>query len=228
LEAKRYRIGGSHVNHKLDTDAQVFFYEQDFYILSNFSSFMVHWRNHHFPTAEHVYHFERFVGCGHEHRAAIKRATSAHEAFRYAQSNRQHQRPDWEAVRVDIMREILRAKARQHEYVHRKLLATGDRQLVEDSWRDSFWGWGPNHDGKNMLGVLWMEVRAELRAADPGGFLVYPRNSATFKCAELPTTGAGVMQAKDFEIFPLQPGEFALTLAELEKKYPRMIGPDAA
>jgi hypothetical protein len=69
-------------------------------------------------------------------------------------------------VKVDVMRDILRAKVAQHEYVRRKLLATGDRELIEDSWRDDFWGWGPNRDGQNMLGKLWMEVRAEL---DHGG-----------------------------------------------------------
>ena len=31
------------MNHKLDTDQQVFFYEQDFYVLSNFSAFRVKW-----------------------------------------------------------------------------------------------------------------------------------------------------------------------------------------
>lgn len=47
---------------------------------------------------------------------------------------------------------------------------TGDRELVEDSWRDDFWGWGPNRDGQNMLGKLWMELRAELAAsASVGG-----------------------------------------------------------
>src|ERR1700723_138238 len=30
-------------NHKLDTNTQVFFYEQDFYVLSNFSAFAIHW-----------------------------------------------------------------------------------------------------------------------------------------------------------------------------------------
>ena len=63
------------------------------------------------------------------------------------------------------MLDILRAKVQQHEYVRRKLLATGDRELVENSWRDDFWGWGPNRDGQNKLGKLWMKVRAELRAA---------------------------------------------------------------
>ena len=31
------------MNHKLDTDKQVFFYEQDFYVLSNFSAFTLIW-----------------------------------------------------------------------------------------------------------------------------------------------------------------------------------------
>lgn len=55
-------------------------------------------------------------------------------------------------------------KASAHEYVSRKLEQTGDRELVENSWRDAFWGWGPNRNGQNMLGKLWMEIRAERRA----------------------------------------------------------------
>ena len=61
------------------------------------------------------------------------------------------------------MRAILKEKAQQHEYVRRKLLETGDRELIENSWRDGFWGWAPNGEGQNMLGKLWMEVRTELR-----------------------------------------------------------------
>ena len=34
-------------------------------------------------------------------------------------------RPDWDVVKVEVMRNILRAKADQHEYVRRKLLITG-------------------------------------------------------------------------------------------------------
>lgn len=150
--------------HGLDTETQVFFYEQDFYVLSNFSAFSIVWKDLQFPTSEHAYHWEKFIG--HENsalRAAIRKATSAHDAFKIAGAFKSDVRPDWRAVRVDIMRNILRAKAAQHEYVRRKLLATGERELIENSWRDDFWGWGPNRDGKNVLGRLWMEVRAELR-----------------------------------------------------------------
>lgn len=148
--------------HKLDTETQVFFYEQDFYVLSNFSAFRLYWKGLYFDTSEAAYHYEKFPE-HHGVRAEISNAPSAHEAFKIAERNKKYRRPDWDAVKVDIMRDILRAKATQHEYVRRKLLATGDRELIEDSWRDDFWGWGPNRDGQNMLGKLWMEVRAELK-----------------------------------------------------------------
>lgn len=156
--------------HGLDTEREVFFYEQDFYVLSNFSAFRLFWRGNDFDTSEAAYHFEKFtddegaLADMRSIRQAILMAPSAHEAFKIAERNRVHRRPDWDDVKVWIMREILRAKAAQHEYVRRKLLATGDRTLIENSWRDDFWGWGPNRDGKNMLGRLWMEVRAELRS----------------------------------------------------------------
>lgn len=153
-------------NQKLDTDEQVFFYEQEFYVLSNFSAFRLKWRGLDFDTSEAAYHWEKFP-YDWDVRRAVREARSAHDAFKLAELYRKRRRPDWEDVKIDIMRDILRAKAEQHEYVRRKLLETGDRELIEDSWRDSFWGWGANRDGKNMLGTLWMEVRAELAEATP-------------------------------------------------------------
>ncbi len=147
--------------HKLDTETQVFFYEQDFYVLSNFSAFSLFWKGILFPTSEATYHWEKFPDNGWL-QAQIATAPSAHAAFKLAEDNAAKRRQDWDDVKINIMRDILREKAHQHEYVRRKLLATGDRELVEDSWRDDFWGWGPNKDGKNVLGRLWMEIRAEL------------------------------------------------------------------
>jgi hypothetical protein len=152
----------------LDTERQVFFYEQDFYVLSNFSSFRLDWNRRDFDTAEAAYHWAKFPESARV-RTEIMHASSAHEAFKIAQENKAVRRPDWDDVRVGIMLDILRAKAAQHEYVRRKLLATEDRELVENSWRDAFWGWGPNRDGQNMLGKLWMQVRAELRAQPVSG-----------------------------------------------------------
>jgi ribA/ribD-fused uncharacterized protein len=143
------------------TDKQVFFYERDFYVLSNFSAFRLYWKGLQFYNSEFAYHWEKFP---HEPdiQAAIRNAMSAHEAFKIAERHKASVREDWMEVRVPLMKELIRAKAEQHEYVRRKLMATGDLELVENSWRDSFWGSGPNGDGQNMLGKLWMEVRSEL------------------------------------------------------------------
>lgn len=151
--------------HGLDTNNEVFFYEQEFYVLSNFSAFMVQYKGIDFPTAEHAYHYQRFSmeGVGHSIRWKILEARSAHDAFKIAQLyKQQHQKLGWDGEKVQVMREIIACKAAQHEYVRRKLMETGERRLIENSWRDDFWGWGPNKDGKNMLGKLWMEVRAGL------------------------------------------------------------------
>jgi ribA/ribD-fused uncharacterized protein len=136
-------------------------------VLSNFSAFNLIWDGRTFQTSEHAYHWCKFAlgtrdGSAYV-RDTIKRAPSAHEAFKLAERWKQLRRPDWDDIKVATMRGILHAKAEQHEYVRRKLLETGDRELIEDSWRDDFWGWGPNKDGQNMLGKLWMEVRAALR-----------------------------------------------------------------
>ena len=72
-------------------------------------------------------------------------------------------RPDWQAIKVDRMRDVLRAKFNQHEDLKQKLLDTGDAILVEDSKTDRFWGIGKKMNGKNMLGELLMKIRDELK-----------------------------------------------------------------
>jgi N-glycosidase YbiA len=146
----------------LDTPNAVYFYEQEFYVLSNFSAFRVTWQGIDFDTSEHAYHWSRFPE-GSIHKENIRKARSAHDAFRYAQDNKQHQVANWDDIKIIVMREIIKHKVAQHEYVKRKLLQTGYRELVENSWRDSFWGWGEDRQGQNMLGKLWMELRAQIQ-----------------------------------------------------------------
>ncbi len=46
---------------------------------------------------------------------------------------------------------------------HYRALTGSDLDIVEDSPKDDFWGWGPNRDGRNELGKIWMRLRSELR-----------------------------------------------------------------
>lgn len=143
-----------------NSEEKVFFYEREFYPLSNFSAFTLEWKGVLYMTSEHAYHSEKFTDP--EIIEKIKNARSAHDAFKLSREYENMVRPDWFDVRVIIMEEIIRAKIAQHPYVKKKLLETGNREIVEDSWRDDFWGWGPNKNGQNQLGKIWMRVRKGL------------------------------------------------------------------
>ena len=77
-------------------------------------------------------------------------------------------RPDWEQVKVDVMRTGLMLKFTDAALAE-KLLATGDEELVEGNWwHDQTWGscFCPDHcrtPGRNLLGMLLMELRKELQ-----------------------------------------------------------------
>lgn len=74
--------------------------------------------------------------------------------------------PDWAHIKYDRMRRVLRAKFFQHEDLTQLLLSTADARLVEvgtvNNAINRTWG-EVNGKGQNMLGVLLMELRAELR-----------------------------------------------------------------
>lgn len=148
--------------HGLDNEKQIFFYEQEFYIFSNFSAFKLEWNGELWMTSEHAYHSEKFEDP--KILKALKDTRSAHDAMKLAYANRDKYRKDWDDVKLGIMKKILHAKVEQHPYVKKKLLASGNRELIENSWRDSYWGWGSNKEGENHLGKLWMEVREEVRS----------------------------------------------------------------
>jgi len=61
------------------------------------------------------------------------------------------------------MRVAQAAKFDQHLLLKRELLLTSDRRLVEHSLTDSYWGDDWDGSGQNRLGILLMELRAELR-----------------------------------------------------------------
>jgi ribA/ribD-fused uncharacterized protein len=142
----------------LDTDQEIYFYEQDFYVFSNFSSFRINWRGHTFDTVEYAYHWAKFDN-RHTIQSMILNAPSSHEAFQLAQKFKEFQLANWYDIRVSTMKDLTFTKIQQHEYVKRKLKASRGRRLVENSWRDDFWGWGEDRNGQNVLGQIYMDWR---------------------------------------------------------------------
>ena len=79
-------------------------------------------------------------------------------------------RADWDHVRVAIMKWCLKAKLiRNRDGFGELLRATQDKPIVEESWKDDFWGarprgWGAL-EGGNVLGRLLMELREKMNNA---------------------------------------------------------------
>jgi ribA/ribD-fused uncharacterized protein len=71
-------------------------------------------------------------------------------------------RPDWDSVKVDVMRTAIRAKFK-NKPLQELLLSTRDFPLVQLKKDDKFWGSGKKGHGLNMLGKLLMELRQEIR-----------------------------------------------------------------
>jgi hypothetical protein len=90
-------------------------------------------------------------------RQRIRSAATAGEARSLAHT--EPNRWNWEKLRLDYMRQALRAKFGQHDELWERLEATAGHQLVYAS-DDAFWGHGPDAvSGENQLGRLLMELR---------------------------------------------------------------------
>ncbi len=140
------------------------FYEREFYVFSNFSSFQVEWRDRVWQTSEHAYQASHFFETAPELVEEIFSAKSAHEAFKIAKANADKVPIDWDEQKVTVMEDIVRHKLEQNSYLMHKLLQTGSREIVEDSPKDAFWGWGKERNGRNELGKIWMKLRDEVAA----------------------------------------------------------------
>jgi ribA/ribD-fused uncharacterized protein len=154
--------------HDRGASVEVHFYranEEPYGAFSNLYKRPVEFEGREYPTAEHAYQ------AGKARKDAVREwilsapspslvAMAAHGLYTWDIV------PDWSRIKFDRMRQVLRAKFTQHEDLRTLLLSTGDARLVEASRTDNAVNrtWGEvNGKGQNMLGVLLMEVRAELR-----------------------------------------------------------------
>eukprot|EP01119_Soliformovum_irregulare_P012235 TRINITY_DN3168_c0_g1_i4.p1 TRINITY_DN3168_c0_g1~~TRINITY_DN3168_c0_g1_i4.p1 ORF type:complete len:732 (+),score=173.74 TRINITY_DN3168_c0_g1_i4:387-2582(+) len=93
----------------------------------------------------------------------IRSAPSPEKAAELGASRKHPLRPDWEDVKMDVMREIVLCKFQQNEECQKLLLTTGNKQIVEHNRKDSFWGDGADGRGANHMGQILMSIREELQ-----------------------------------------------------------------
>jgi hypothetical protein len=150
------------------TDTDIRFYrasDKPYGVFSNLYRREMAFEGRFFPTAEHAYQFSK------PRKPEVREwlmaapspallAMAAHGLYRWDIA------PGWSKGRRDRMRAVVGAKFRQHADLAEILLATGDARIVECATVDNDVNrrWGEvNGRGQNWLGVILMDLRAELR-----------------------------------------------------------------
>ena len=129
--------------------------------LSNHVLCLVEYDGHKFPTVEHAYVYSKTV-VKEEQEALLTEIDNMSPGEVKRIGKMLTLRPDWEQVRLDIMLDLTRQKY-SYGYFQKKLLDTGDQEIIEgNTWGDTFWG-KYNGVGENQLGRIIMQVREELR-----------------------------------------------------------------
>lgn len=135
----------------------------EYRFLSNFFPSPVEFEGLTYPTVEHAYQASKTLDDG--MRLVVCNAGSSGQAKHAGRSL--VLRPDWEDVKLSIMRTLLRKKF-YDPLLKAALLQTGDAQLVEwNYWHDQYWGKcscaSHRGEGENWLGRTLMETREALK-----------------------------------------------------------------
>ena len=143
------------------------FHQDEYRFLSNFYEAKVEYDGLVFGSAEAAFQAQKCVNA--EEKAQF---TSFGPSKSKGVGRRVQLRPDWEQVKAGLMEEIVRAKFTQNADLAKKLLATGDKLLVEgNTWGDVFWGVDTRSGkGQNRLGRILMKVRDELKRKSASNF----------------------------------------------------------
>lgn len=144
----------------------VYFYStrSEYGCFSNFSRHGFELDGVWWPTSEHYFQAQKFVGTPHAEQ--IRQVNNPKDAANMGRDRQRPLRPDWERVKDEIMRRAVLKKFQTHDEIREILLGTGDEELVENAPHDYYWGCGQDGSGQNKLGQILMEVREILRQID--------------------------------------------------------------
>ncbi|KAL4493648.1 hypothetical protein ABPG72_004141 [Tetrahymena utriculariae] len=150
-----------HVN----ANGNIYFYREYEHngIFSNFYASPITLKEKQWPTTEHYFQAQKFSGT--EKEELIRLASTPNESFKLGRQTDDEYplRKDWQSVKDEVMYEALKAKFTQHKDLKKFLLSTGDAKLIEHTQKDKYWADGGDGSGKNMLGILLMNLRKELK-----------------------------------------------------------------
>ena len=135
--------------------------EQPYGCFSNFSPHGFELDGLWWPTSEHYFQAQKFLGV--QHLEEIRWAKTPAGAAKMGRERSRPLRKDWEEIKEDVMERGLLCKFQSHKDIGEILLSTKDELIVENAPEDYYWGCGKDGSGKNRLGVILMKMRIRLQ-----------------------------------------------------------------
>lgn len=141
----------------------IYFYKtnEKYGCFSNFAHYGFELDEKWWMTSEHYFQAQKFYGT--EYVEIIRLLDNSMKAAKMGRNRNLPLREDWEEVKDDVMRKAVYAKFSQNIELKNILLDTDSEYIVENTSNDYYWGCGTNGSGKNMLGIILMEIRDKLK-----------------------------------------------------------------
>lgn len=141
----------------------IYFYKtnEKYGCFSNFAHYGFELDGKWWMTSEHYFQAQKFYGT--EYVEIIRLLDNPMKAAKMGRNRNLPLREDWEEVKDDVMRKAVYAKFSQNIELKNILLDTDSEYIVENTSNDYYWGCGTNGSGKNMLGIILMEIRDKLK-----------------------------------------------------------------
>lgn len=119
-----------------------------------------------YPTTEHYFQAMKFAKTNPKYAEEIRQCATPLKAKKLGATRAFPIEKQWNEKRDNVMKIALFSKALQNPRFKKDLLATGDAELIEAAPRDYYWGEGAKKTGKNMLGILLMELRDRIKECE--------------------------------------------------------------
>ena len=140
------------------SDKPIMAFKGYYRFLSNFYPARIFYAGEVYRTNEHAYQAAKSSSVS--QREMIQKITSPGKAKRIG--NKLILREDWESIKLETMRYLVRQKFFNHSSLAKLLVETGDREIIEgNTWNDTYWGMCKGY-GDNHMGKILMEVRADV------------------------------------------------------------------
>lgn len=137
-------------------------FRREYAFLSNFYHCTVEYEGCIYPSVEHAFQAAKTFDLKWRNKIRVCPTPAAAKYW----GRRVPMRPDWEKVKISIMKQLVKDKfSRNLSYrtnLKQQLLDTGEAYLEEgNAHGDTFWG-TVHGEGQNWLGKVLMEVRSEI------------------------------------------------------------------